>query len=145
MQVNLIGELLVRTILFNAHELQRATSLRRGQSRPLARARLGFMTNFHCFENKSNNSQNKTYYKIWPTSQIFDGVRTYTNIEKKKTVRTVRTEDKRPDFPKAARPRYKGDVVTNANASGLFPRIICLPSTFLKLLSIIYLFNLSLY
>ena len=142
MQVNLIGELLVRTILFNAHELQRATSLRRGQSRPLARARLGFMTNFHCFENKSNNSQNKTYYKIWPTSQIFDGVRTYTNIEKKKkkTVRTVRTEDKRPDFPKAARPRYKGDVVTNANASGLFPRILNLFAVHLFKIAINYLF-----
>lgn len=62
MRVDLIGKLLERTILFNVHELQRATPLRRGQSTPPSRARqrLGF-SNFDSFE----NSQNKTYNKIF--------------------------------------------------------------------------------
>ena len=61
MRVNVTRELLARAILFNAHELpsykvkQRSeqTSVTCKETKKVSRL------NFHCFENKSNNVQNK--------------------------------------------------------------------------------------
>ena len=61
MRVNVTRELLARAILFNAHELPSYKVKQRSEQTSVTckETKKVSQLNFHCFENKSNNVQNK--------------------------------------------------------------------------------------